>query len=128
MLGSEVSQGFTQLKGSSSIVFKEVPRQRLSGFLPHLPPSEPSIVLSLIEGLLTYLPSSRIGAKAALVHPWFTSNGVVLLPRNYPPAARHTFNTTSSIGGYTWSDILNPLVDDEEKCLEGSMTLRGDWD
>ena len=128
MLGSEISQGFTQLKGSSSIVFKEVPRQCLSEFLPHLPSSEPNTVLSLIEGLLTYLPSSRIEAKAALVHPWFTSNGVVLLPRNYPLAARHTFNVTSSIAGYTWSDILKSLVDEEEKCLEGSMTLRGDWD
>jgi len=126
--GSEISQGFTQLKGSSSIVFKEAPRQPLSKFLPHLPSSEPSTVLSLVEGLLTYLPSSRIEAKAALVHPWFTSDGVVLLPRYYPLTERHTFSVTSSLAGYMWSDILNPLVDEEEKCLEESMTLRDEWD
>jgi hypothetical protein len=85
-------------------------------------------VLSLVEGFLSYPPSSRIEAKAALVHPWFTSNGVVLLPRNYPLAERHAFNVTSSVAGYTWLDILNPLVDEEEKCLEESMTLRDEWD
>lgn len=124
----KISQGFTQLKGTSSIVFKEVPGQPLSRFLPHLPSSESSTVLSLVEAFLTYLPSSRIEAKAALMHPWFTSNGVVLLPRNYPLAEPHTFNVGTSEAGCTWLDILNPLADEEDKCLEESMTLRGEWD
>jgi len=124
----KTSQGFTQLQGTSSIMFKEAPRQSLSNFLPHLPSSESSTVLSLVEGFLTYLPSSRIEAKAALVHPWFTSNDAVLLPHDYPLAERHTFNVTSSVAGYTWSDILNPLVDEEEKRLEESMTPRDEWD
>ena len=124
----KITQGFTQLKGSSSIVFREVPRQTISKFLPHLPSNESSTVLSLVEGFLAYPPSSRIEAKAALMHPWFTSNDAVLLPRNYPLAEGHTVNVTSSVAGYTWSDILDPLVGEEEKCLEESMTLRDQWD
>lgn len=85
-------------------------------------------MLSLVEGFLTYLPSSRIEAKAALMHPWFTSSDVVLLPLNYPLAERHAFNVTSSVAGHTWLDILKPLVGKEEKCLEESMTLRDEWD
>ena len=109
-------------------MFREVPRQLLSSFLPHLPSSESSTVLSLIEGFLTYLPSSRIEAKAALMDPWFTSNDVVLLPINYPLAERHAFHVASSVAGHTWLDILNPLVVKEEKCLEESMTPRDEWD
>jgi serine/threonine protein kinase len=128
ILGFEASQGFTQIQGSSSLVFKEASRQSLSKFLPHLPSSESSTVLSLVEGLLTYLPSSRIEAKAALMHPWFTSNSVLFIPRNYPLAEDHTFNVASSVAGYTWIDILTPLVDEEDKNLEESMTLRDEWD
>ena len=109
-------------------MFKEVPRQPLTKFLPHLPPSGSSTVLSLVEGLLTYHPSSRIEAKMALVHPWFTSNGVVILPPNYPLVEHPTFNVTSSIAGYTWLDILNSLVDEEGKRLEETMILRNEWD
>ncbi len=85
-------------------------------------------MLSLVQGLLTYLPSSRIEAQAALMHPWFTSNGAIFLPSNYPLAEHHTFNVASSIEGYTWIDILTPLVDEEEKRLEENMTLRDEWD
>jgi len=119
--------GFTQLQGPSSIVFKDVPRQPLSRFLPHLPSSGSNAVLSLVEGFLTYLPSSRTEAKAALMHPWFTSGGAIFLPCNYPVAEHHTFDVTSSIAGYTWTDILTSLVDEEEKCLEESMILRDEW-
>ncbi|KAG8797778.1 hypothetical protein FRC16_008535 [Serendipita sp. 398] len=113
-------------QGSSAIRFRDAPRQDMSKLLPHLPTE--SWPLNLVEGFLTYPPEQRLSALTALSSPWFTADGPLLLPNDYPAEDEITKNCIHDIDGASFTDILGPLVLEEERKFEETARMRDEWD
>jgi len=98
---------FANLPHSSRVTFNVVPPVDLSLLLPNCPTTAKVEVdskaghfptakmipspLDLVYRLLVYPEHTRLRASEALLHPWFTTDPPVLLPKGYPTVP--TFST-----------------------------------
>ena len=97
------------------MAFRQVQRIELKSLLPNLPLSMASdsrtSMLDVIEHLLVYDPPSRMGARDALSHSYFSSTAIPLvLPPDYLCTVPH-LQSSIDWEGMVLEDILRPGIE-----------------